>query len=336
MDRKLIHSRFCPVQTIRVPSDDGFFTCAKFMPGDQEIIVGDFAGEVRIFNIHTGKEESMFQAHDSYIVHIEPKSDSSVILTSSTWGRPLSALWSVTNYDLKYPFVDEEYVEFSKVIQDRILGTKGEVATIYDVATGIKCQSFTPVVSNQYTKNKATYSPNDDLILTDGVLFDVNSGKSIHKLDKLNQTQSGVFHPNGLEIVSNTEVWDIRTFHLLKTVSVLNQCQVAFSPVNDAIYAIAMEQEIDSSFKTVDGSDYSSIATIDVKRNIYDLAINRFDRQIAVVENQGMYHSVQESVVRLYDVGRRKDDEEEDQVRFQLYIYIMYILIILFFIGGRR
>lgn len=56
-----------------------------------------------------------------------------------------------------------------------------------------------------------------------------------------------------------------------------------------------------------------SSATIDVKRNIYDLAINRFDRQIAVVENQGMYHSVQESVVRIYDVGRRKDDEEEDQ-----------------------
>lgn len=31
MDRKLIHSRFCPVQTIRLPSDDGFFTCARFM-----------------------------------------------------------------------------------------------------------------------------------------------------------------------------------------------------------------------------------------------------------------------------------------------------------------
>lgn len=31
MDRKFIHSRFCPVQTIRLPTDDGFFTCARFM-----------------------------------------------------------------------------------------------------------------------------------------------------------------------------------------------------------------------------------------------------------------------------------------------------------------
>jgi HIV-1 Vpr-binding protein len=57
-----------------------------------------------------------------------------------------------------------------------------------------------PTVSNQYTRNKATFSPFDDLVLSDGVLFDVASGKQIHKLDKLNQTQSGVFHPNGLEV----------------------------------------------------------------------------------------------------------------------------------------
>lgn len=141
----------------------------------------------------------------------------------------------------------------------------------------------------------------------------------MHKLDKLNQSQSGVFHPNGLEIVSNTEVWDIRTFHLLKTVPVLNQCQVVFSPTNSCIYAIATEQEskddstFDSSFKTIDAGDYTSIATIDVKRNIYDLAVNKYDTQIAIVENQGVYNSVQESVVRLYDVGRKREDDEEQE-----------------------
>lgn len=52
-------------------------------------------------------------------------------------------------------------------------------------------------------------------------------------------------------------------------------------------------------------------ATIDVKKNIYDIALNRKDTQIAIVENQGMFDSVQESIVRLYDVGRRRDDEDE-------------------------
>jgi HIV-1 Vpr-binding protein len=120
------------------------------------------------------------------------------------------------------------------------------------------------------------------------------------------------------QIVSNTEVWDVRTFHLLKTVPVLNQRTAVFSPANSAIYAISMEQELDdgdstfdTSFKTVDAIDYSSIATIDVKKNIYDLAVNKFDTQIVVVENQGVYQSVQESVVRIYDVGRKRDDEDE-------------------------
>lgn len=57
-----------------------------------------------------------------------------------------------------------------------------------------------PSISNNYTKNRATYSPTDELVLSDGVLWDVGSGKSIHKFDKLNQTLSGVFHPNGMEV----------------------------------------------------------------------------------------------------------------------------------------
>lgn len=70
--------------------------------------------------------------------------------------------------------------------------------------------------------------------------------------------------------MSNTEVWDLRTFHLLKTVPALNQSQVCFSPVNNAIYSIALEQDnddndeeaYDSSFRTLDASDYSSIGKI--------------------------------------------------------------------------
>lgn len=86
---------------------------------------------MRIFDIHTGNEEAMFQAHDNYIVHIEPSIDGRIILTSSTWGRPLSAVWSTENmYVIKYPLDVEDYVEFSKVNQDKILGTKGEVATV--------------------------------------------------------------------------------------------------------------------------------------------------------------------------------------------------------------
>lgn len=39
------------------------------------------------------------------------------------------------------------------------------------------------------------------LLFSDGVLWDVRSGKDLHKFDKLNQSFSGVFHPNGLEVI---------------------------------------------------------------------------------------------------------------------------------------
>lgn len=71
---------------------------------------------------------------------------------------------------------------------------------IYDIATGKKIMTLKPSQSNQYNKNRAVFDPTDELVLSDGVLWDVTSGKEIHKFDKLNQTLSGVFHPNGLEV----------------------------------------------------------------------------------------------------------------------------------------
>lgn len=66
----------------------------------------------------------------------------------------------------------------------------------------------------------------------------------------------------GTEVVSNTEVWDLRTFHLLKTVPTLDQMEVIFSPVNNIIYAVSADQEDANeatSFKTLDALDYSNI-----------------------------------------------------------------------------
>ena len=189
---------------------------------------------------------------------------------------------------------------------------------IYDVETGRKLMTLKPQVSNQYPKNRATFSPTNELVLSDGVLWDVNSGKEIHKLDKLNQTISGVFHPNGLEIVANTEVWDLRTFHLLRTVPTIDQCELVFSPDGAAIYTVSIEQDnddtkdaFDSSFRTLDAHDYSPIATIDVKKNIHYIACNKYDTQISIVENIGLFDNIQESSVRVYDVGRRRDDDDE-------------------------
>lgn len=54
-----------------------------------------------------------------------------------------------------------------------------------------------------------------------------------------------------------------------------------------------------------------------MKRNIFDLSINKYGSQIAVVENAGqsLYGAAEESAVRIYNVGRRKnmEDDAEDE-----------------------
>lgn len=98
-------------------------------------------------------------------------------------------------------------MEFSKSSQDRVVGTRDDQAVIYDLSTGQPVLFLKdPNMANGYTQNRATFHPSDDLVLSDGVLWDVRQGRAIHKFDKFNPHISGVFHPNGLEIVANSEI----------------------------------------------------------------------------------------------------------------------------------
>lgn len=75
-----------------------------------------------------------------------------------------------------------------------------------------------------------------------------------------------------------------------------------------------------------------SIATIDVKKCIYHMACNKYDTQIAIVENQAVYENVEESGVRIYDVGRSRNEDET--VSFNI-IMLFNVEFITFCLGGR-
>jgi HIV-1 Vpr-binding protein len=245
LDRKFVHTNFNIARTLRIPDVDlCFTTCDFFTAEGSSLMIGTQNGEVRVLHINDSSEDFSASCSDSYINNLKCSRDNKLVLTSGTWHTPLSVLWSVENKQFvsKLNFDEEEYVEFSNVVQDKVLGTKGEKATIYDMHTGQVVRTLEPTIFNQYSKNRATFCPNDELILSDGVLWDAREGQQIHKFDKLNNTLSGVFHPNGLEVVSNTEVWDLRTFHLLRTIPALDQCQLKFSPQN-VIYAFNVQSE---------------------------------------------------------------------------------------------
>lgn len=53
-------------------------------------------------------------------------------------------------------------------------------------------------------------------------------------------------------------------------------------------------------------------ATIETRRGVLDLSSSSNDLQLAVVENSLMPLLHEESVVRIYDVGRLRADEDDD------------------------
>ena len=87
---------------------------------------------------------------------------------------------------------------------------------IYDTATGHKILTLHDSNNtNNYSKNLASFNPTDDLVLNDGVLWDVKGKRVIHKFDKFNNFVSGVFHPSGLEIIINSEIVSLKNYHSL-------------------------------------------------------------------------------------------------------------------------
>lgn len=72
-----------------------------------------------------------------------------------------------------------------------------------------------------------------------------------------------------------------------------------------------------------------------MKKSIYHLGCNRFDTQIALVENCGQFEDIEESSVRLYDVGRSKDDDDEavmcsKYLRLETYLRRVFTLSLFF------
>ncbi|XP_028303285.1 DDB1- and CUL4-associated factor 1-like isoform X2 [Gouania willdenowi] len=333
LDRQLIFSRFRPVSVfLEGDGDESSFTCCCFSPCERRLMMGTLDGKLKVYNIFSGDEEQTHNCHTSAVTHLQSSRDGNLLLTSSSWSEPLSVLWTLDHtLTSKMSFSDEHYVEFSKLSEDRVVSTKDHIAHIYDVQTCRRVRTLNEErEGNNYKRNRATFNSSDELVLNDGVLWDVRTHNAVHKFDKFNANISGVFHPNSLEVLINTEIWDLRTFHLLHTVPALDQCRLVFNSNATVIYGAMLqpddedestEQQLKSpfgsSFRTFHASDYKAIATVDVKREIFDLCVDSKDFSVAVIENQDSVSL--DTVCRLYEVGRHKlaeegdEDEEDDE-----------------------
>ena len=71
-----------------------------------------------------------------------------LVLTSSPYGKVMSTLWRVIDVSRNannsflnqvYAWESDNYTEFSKMVQDKVVGTQLEAAHVYDLNTGRSC-----------------------------------------------------------------------------------------------------------------------------------------------------------------------------------------------------
>ncbi|KAK3101991.1 hypothetical protein FSP39_007955 [Pinctada imbricata] len=288
-NRAFIYSRFRPCQTYR-NVDDGGYLCCSFSADEQYLILGTYWGDIKFTYIQSGEEAASYPCNSSPISDLQPSKDGRCLLTS--YSDIGSAVWSLNDMNTALYNFEDGHIEFSKLNQDRIIGTKDESAHIYDVSTGEEIvKLFDADCANGYRDNRATFNPTDDLVLNDGVLWDIRSAKPVHKFDKFNAFISGLFHPMGLEVIINSEVWDIRTYHLLHTIPALDQCLLHFNNNKDVMYATHMDEDLEvrgkspysSTFRTFDATDYSQIGKYNelskAKQKKLFVSCNPTDRQ---------------------------------------------------------
>jgi HIV-1 Vpr-binding protein len=131
-----------------------------------------------------------------------------------------------------------------------------------------------------------------------------------------------------LQVIINSEVWDLRSFKLLRSVPSLDQTTITFNTTGDVIYATLrrnsddimtalhprrMRHPLFSAFRTMDAVDYSDITTTVVDRCVLDLATEPTDSFISIVAVES--NEEMDSFARLYEVGRRRptdDDSDPD------------------------
>jgi len=320
------YSRFAPRRKF---SDGGLLTSVSFVD-DSNIYFGSGDGLVVRYNVSSVNYDDEWEVREGP-VDIKISRSSRRVLTmcesqSCIVGAPEDMkIWDLSNmgHDLgTLPFVTGQ---FSNSGQEVIgTGSHGVIA-LWDVSSGTTVRTFndsTRTMMADEEERRSTramrtlqtghFSPDDCLVLYNSTLWDKRKPSPIHSFDRFAASYgSQVFSPSGLEVITNTEVWDSRSFKLLKTVPSLHRAvSLTYSHRGDVLFCGSR-----SKFEVLDGTTYDYVSQVVLESSFASLSINPDDTQLAVLENLSPEHWPAESAWRIWDIGssRTLDEEEADE-----------------------
>ncbi|KAJ4962876.1 hypothetical protein NE237_022815 [Protea cynaroides] len=331
-DRHFVYSRFRPWRTCR--DDATLLTCITFLGDSSKIATGSHSGELKIFDSNSGNVLETYTSHQSPVSHVQSAlcGDSQLILSSGSYDVRLWDASSVSGGP-KHTFDGRKLARFSNsgtTFAALSSESSRREVLLYDIQTcnlELKLSDTSTISSGPvrgHVQSLIHFSPSDTMLLWNGVLWDRRGSGPVHRFDQFTDYGGGGFHPAGNEVIINSEVWDLRKFKLLRSVTSLDQTVITFNGRGDVIYAILRRNLEDitsavhtrrvrhplfAAFRTVDAVNYSDIATVPVDRCVLDFATEPTDSFVGLVamdDHEEMFASA-----RLYEIGRRRSTDDD-------------------------
>ncbi|KFK29704.1 hypothetical protein AALP_AA7G168200 [Arabis alpina] len=339
-DRQFVFSRFKSWRSFR--DETALFTCIGLLGGTNHLAVGSHAGEIKIFEASSGSLLETFSGHQSPVTLVQPyvSGATQLLLSSSSSDVQLWDASAIANGP-RHSFDGCKAAKFSNsglLFAALSCEASSKDVLVYDVQTGTSKIKLTDTVTSSRSSpySLVHFSPCDNLILWNGVLWDTRKQDQIRRFDQFTDYGGGGYHPSGNEVIINSEVWDLRNFRLLRSVPSLDQTAITFNSRGDVIYAMLrrniedvmsavhtrrVKHPLFAAFRTLDAINYSDIATIPVDRCLLDFATEPTDSFLGLItmeDQEDMFSSA-----RMYEIGRRRptdddsdpddDDETEDE-----------------------
>ncbi|GJN25936.1 hypothetical protein PR202_gb13823 [Eleusine coracana subsp. coracana] len=306
-----------------------------FLGDASRVAAGNHTGELRIFDCNTADLLDTQACHQHHVSMMEStySSGNELILTSSLNEVKIWDAFSISGGAL-HTFESCKAAKFSHsgaLFAALSADSSQRDVQLYDVQTynldrRLPDNSIHSGSGRGHIQPLIHFSPDDKMLLWNGVLWDIRVQNAIHQFDQFTDYCGGGFHPAGNEVILNSEVWDLRKFKLLRSVPSLDQTVIKFNGTGDVIYAILRRNLDDVSsainarrvrhplfpaFRTIDAVTYSDIATVQLDRCVLDLTMEPNDSLIGVVAMDD--HDELFSSARLFEVGRKRiNDDDSD------------------------
>lgn len=208
-DRQFVYSRFRPWRTCR--DEASLLTCLTFLGDSSRFATGIHSGELKIFDSDSGNILESNSSHQSPLMYVQSgfSGTTQMILSSAPHTVKLWDASSISGGPL-HSFEGCKAACFSQS-GTMFAALSSEVSRrevlLYDIQKSevimkYPDESSSTVQTRGHTHSRIHFAPLDNMLLWNGILWDLRSSVPAHHFDQFTDYGGGGFHPAGNEVLS--------------------------------------------------------------------------------------------------------------------------------------